>query len=156
MVRGRAWAEENPSLAWEVQGSRGGEALPSKTKRCQILVKCILWKWRTKPRNLIALCNGNSFPHLWDGGESSERQKARFSLGIKILCVIAWNMHQEKGKWGFHGQGVSERLQCHFAVPMNPRICVPAFKLFEKLLLILNFFPKCSWKMCLESVGKGQ
>lgn len=47
-----------------------------------------------KPRNLIALC----FFHLWDGGESSEWQKARFSLGIKMLCVIAWNMHQEEEK----------------------------------------------------------
>lgn len=25
------------------------------------------------------------------------QQGARFSLGIKMLCVIAWNIHQEKG-----------------------------------------------------------
>lgn len=44
-----------------------------------------------------------------------------------------------------------------FAVPVNPRVGVPAFKLFEKLLLILIFFPlnapgKCVWR----SVGKCQ
>lgn len=36
------------------------------------------------------------------------------------------------------------------AVPVNPRLGLSAFKQFEKLLLILIFFfHKCSWKMCL-------
>lgn len=88
-------------------------------------------------------------------GESSERQGARFSFGIKNVMCDSLECSPGKGE-------ISDSMGRQFlkglsvtAVPVNPGLGVSDFKLFEKLLLVLNFSLNAPGK-CVWSVGKAQ
>lgn len=150
-MRGRAWAGKIGQIWLERYREVEEEKLYLPKQSDLIVVKWIPWKWRTEPRSLVAISNGNSLFGM--GEESSVRKEAGVSVGIKmLLCMRAWYIHQGKFLILWAGNLWKVSVSVFSARPMNYRVGGTCFQNVWKATS--DMFSKRCCKVHLEQCMK--